>query len=106
MDIRKFFPVEVKKKENQEPKKLKNTATTDGYVPRLNNNIVSESQKKMDVKKMDIKKVVIHELWTDGSTFNNGKKNKKQYGELEYFLKRMILEIYVKFYRDLKLQIM
>ena len=91
MDIRKFFPVEVKKKENQEPKKLKNTATTDGSVPFLDNNIVNEVKesqlkmnekkmnvKKMDVKKMDIKKVVIHELWTDGSTFNNGKKNKKQ----------------------------
>ena len=34
MDIRKFFP-EVKKKENQEPKKLKNISTTDGSEPFL-----------------------------------------------------------------------
>ena len=85
MDIRKYFPVEVKKKE--EPKKLKNTATTDGSVPFLDNTIllneVNETQQKMDIKKP-----TIHELWTDGSTFNNGKKNKKQYGGIGVFFKK------------------
>ena len=85
MDIRKYFPVEVKKKE--EPKKLKNIETTDGSKPFLDNTIllneVNETQQKMDIKK-----IKIHELWTDGSTFNNGKKNKKQYGGIGVFFKK------------------
>ena len=90
MDIRKFFPVEVKKKENQEPKKLKNTSTTDGSEPFLNDEIVLQDQISKDQTRPNIKKktLVIHELWTDGSTFNNGKKHMKQYGGIGVFFKK------------------
>ena len=90
MDIRKFFPVEVKKKDNQEPKKLKNTSTTDGSEPFLSNDVILEDQMSKDKKPSNIKKktIVIHELWSDGSTFNNGKKNKKQYGGIGVFFKK------------------
>ena len=90
MDIRKFFPVEVKKKENQEPKKLKNISTTDGSEPFLSSDVILKDQISQDQKNFNIKKktIVLHELWTDGSTFNNGKKNKKQYGGIGVFFKK------------------
>ena len=50
MDIRKFFPVEVKKKENQEPKKLKNISTTDGSEPFLSNDVILKDQISQDQK--------------------------------------------------------
>lgn len=90
MDIRKFFPVEVKKKENQEPKKLKNISTTDGSEPFLSSDVILKDQISQDQKNSNLKKktIVLHELWTDGSTFNNGKKNKKQYGGIGVFFKK------------------
>jgi ribonuclease HI len=90
MDIRKFFPVEIKKKENQEPKKLKNISTTDGSEPFLSSDVILKDQISQDQKNSNLKKktIVIHELWTDGSTFNNGKKNKKQYGGIGVFFKK------------------
>ena len=90
MDIRKFFPVEIKKKENQEPKKLKNISTTDGSEPFLSSDVILKDQISQDQKNSNLKKktIFIHELWTDGSTFNNGKKNKKQYGGIGVFFKK------------------
>ena len=60
MDIRKYFKIEESKNNS--------SSASDGSTP-----VFSYDEIKID-------KLKTHEIFTDGSTYNNGKKNKTQYG--------------------------
>ena len=82
MDLRNFFNVEIKKKvESNIFPESENTSTTDGSQPFIEypTNNVQNSESKI--------KRTIHKVFTDGSTFNNGKRDMKQYGGIGVFFK-------------------
>lgn len=79
MDIRKYFNVEVTK--NKESVFPKEKSTTDGSKP-----FIEYTETKTISQKPKIKQIV-HKVFTDGSTFNNGQKNMTQYGGIGVFFK-------------------
>lgn len=93
MDLRNYFNVEVVNK--KETNFFKNTpnnssqSTTDGSTPFLvynKDNQIPETTKSKDINE-NKKPKVVHSAFTDGSTFNNGKKNMNQYGGIGVFFK-------------------
>ena len=74
MDIRKYFNIPIHQSFVKADESNKDDSTDNHSVGVKNeNNDESESQRQ------------VHKVFTDGSTFNNGKKKMKQYGGIGVF---------------------